>query len=70
LVIEASDVTLRVGGNFVRLGAEGVTIVGKMVDINSGGSPGEGSGAAPADAEAAEPPADTRCDGGFWSRRR
>jgi type VI secretion system secreted protein VgrG len=41
--------TLKVGGNFIDIGPDGVTIQGTMVLINSGGSPGSGSGSHPAD---------------------
>jgi type VI secretion system secreted protein VgrG len=52
LVIEAvSDLTLKGPGGFVRIDASGVTIVGIMVKINSGGSPGSGSPASPAGAD-------------------
>lgn len=48
LVIESrGQITLKVGGNFVNINPAGVTIVGNMVLINSGGSPGFGSGASP-----------------------
>jgi type VI secretion system secreted protein VgrG len=41
IVLEGmSDVTLKVGGNFVSVGPGGVTIVGGMVKINSGGAAG------------------------------
>ncbi|HEY3897615.1 MAG TPA: type VI secretion system tip protein TssI/VgrG [Chthoniobacter sp.] len=40
LVVEAPSITLNAGnGNFVKIDASGVTIVGTMVMINSGGSP-------------------------------
>ena len=45
VVIEAgTQLTLKVGGNFVTIDATGVSIVGTMVNINSGGSAGSGSG--------------------------
>ena len=45
VIIEAgAQVSLKVGGNFVDIGPGGVTIVGTMVKINSGGAPGDGSG--------------------------
>jgi type VI secretion system secreted protein VgrG len=48
LVIEAAeDLTLKGPGGFIRIDASGVTIRGKMVRINSGGSPGSGQGASP-----------------------
>ncbi|MCC6075592.1 type VI secretion system tip protein VgrG, partial [Pseudomonas sp. GCM10022188] len=37
----------KAGGSFVKLDASGVTLVGPTVRINSGGAPGNGSGAAP-----------------------
>jgi type VI secretion system secreted protein VgrG len=47
-VIEAgSDLTLKVGPSFVHLSGGKVEIVGPMVSINSGGSPGEGTPAVP-----------------------
>ena len=59
VVIEAgTQISLKVGGNFVDIGPAGVTIVGTMVLINSGGSAGSGSGSsptAPAEAEKKEP---------------
>ena len=43
VVIEAGmQITLKVGGNFVDIGPAGVTIMGTMVLINSGGAPGVG----------------------------
>jgi type VI secretion system secreted protein VgrG len=49
LVIEAvSDLTLKGPGGFVLIDAGGVTIMGTMVKINSGGSPGSGADAQPA----------------------
>ncbi len=48
LVIEAAmDLTIKGPGGFLRIDASGVTIEGKLVKINSGGSPGSGSGANP-----------------------
>ncbi|NIC35594.1 type VI secretion system tip protein VgrG [Halomonas desiderata] len=47
VVIEAgAEITLKAGGSFVKLDPSGVTIVGSQVKINSGGSPGSGSGQA------------------------
>ncbi|MCC6076275.1 type VI secretion system tip protein VgrG, partial [Pseudomonas sp. GCM10022188] len=37
----------KAGGSFVKLDASGVTLVGPTVKINSGGSPGSGTAAAP-----------------------
>jgi hypothetical protein len=42
--------TLKVGGSFIKLTSGEVTIVGDMVKINSGGSPGTGSDIAPEEA--------------------
>lgn len=48
IVIEAGkDLTLKGPGGFVRIDQSGVTIRGKVVRINSGGSPGVGKGASP-----------------------
>lgn len=48
VVIEAgTQLTIKVGSNFVDIGPAGVTIQGAMVNINSGGSAGTGSGASP-----------------------
>ena len=47
IVLEAgSEITLKAGGSFIKLDPGGVTIVGPQVKINSGGSPGVGSGQA------------------------
>ncbi|MGV3003016.1 type VI secretion system Vgr family protein, partial [Vibrio sp. E150_018] len=44
IVLEAgAELTLKVGGNFVKCDAAGVHIVGPTVNINSGGSPGVAS---------------------------
>lgn len=44
IVIESgAQISLKVGGNFVDIGPGGVTIVGTMVKINSGGAAGSGS---------------------------
>jgi type VI secretion system secreted protein VgrG len=46
LILEAgTQISLKVGGNFIDIGPAGVTIVGTMVKINSGGSAGSGAGA-------------------------
>jgi type VI secretion system secreted protein VgrG len=48
LVLEAgSELTFRVAGSFAKLDAEGIALVGPLIRINSGGSPGEGTSAAP-----------------------
>ncbi|WP_437668811.1 type VI secretion system Vgr family protein [Sorangium sp. So ce131] len=52
LVLEAaSDLTIKGPGGFIRIDAGGVTIVGNLVRINSGGAAGSGSGASPAEPE-------------------
>jgi type VI secretion system secreted protein VgrG len=45
IVGEAPDITIKTPGGFLRVNGSGVTIVGKMVDINVGGSPGHSDGA-------------------------
>ncbi|MGE7960162.1 type VI secretion system tip protein VgrG, partial [Pseudomonas sp. NPDC089530] len=48
IVLEAgSELTLKGGGSFIKLDAGGVTLSGPVVNVNSGGAPGSGSGAAP-----------------------
>ena len=48
VVLEAgTQISLKVGGNFIDIGPAGVTIVGTMVNINSGGAAGAGGGASP-----------------------
>ncbi|WP_313085808.1 type VI secretion system tip protein TssI/VgrG [Pseudomonas sp.] len=48
VVLEAgSELTFKAAGSFVKLDGSGVTLVGPVVRVNSGGSPGKGSGAAP-----------------------
>ncbi len=48
VVLEAgSELTLKGGGSFIKLDGGGVTLVGSVIRINSGGAPGNGSGAAP-----------------------
>jgi len=48
VVLEAGvELTLKVGGNFIDIGPAGVTIVGTMVMINSGGAAGSGCGSSP-----------------------
>jgi len=55
VIIEAGvQISLKVGGNFVDISPAGVTIVGTMVLINSGGSAGSGSGASPKDPDEAD----------------
>jgi type VI secretion system secreted protein VgrG len=60
VVIEAGvQLTLKVGGNFIDINPAGVTIVGTMVMINSGGGAGSGGGASPTDAKDAKDAAPT-----------
>lgn len=48
MVLEAGiSLTLKVGGNFINIGPAGVFITGTLVNINSGGAAGSGSGASP-----------------------
>lgn len=48
IVIEAGNsITLKVGGAFVVVGPTSVAVVGEPVQLNSGGSPGSGSGSSP-----------------------
>jgi type VI secretion system secreted protein VgrG len=59
VVIEADeDLTLKGPGGFIRIDSSGITIVGTIVRINSGGEAGEGSGATPSEPEDAvvDPP--------------
>jgi type VI secretion system secreted protein VgrG len=59
VVVEAAtQLTLKVGGSIVVLEAAGVSIVGPMVKINSGGAGGSGSGASPVAPTAPEAPAE------------
>jgi type VI secretion system secreted protein VgrG len=45
IVMEAgAELTLKVGGSFVKVDAGGVTLSGGSIKMNSGGSPGAGSG--------------------------
>ena len=54
IVIEAAeDLTLKGPGGFMRINASGVYIRGKVVRINSGGSPGTGAGSSPDDPDEA-----------------
>ena len=48
VVLEAgSEITFKAGGSFVKIDPSGITLVGPSVKMNSGGSPGSGTGAAP-----------------------
>ncbi|EKO3722410.1 type VI secretion system tip protein VgrG, partial [Vibrio metschnikovii] len=45
LVLEAgSEITIQAGGSFIKVDAGGVHLVGAAINLNSGGSPGRGSG--------------------------
>ncbi len=45
VVIEASsEITFKVAGNFIKMDASGVSLVGAVVNLNSGGSAGSGKG--------------------------
>lgn len=47
-VIECgTELTLKASGGFIKIDPSGVTIVGRTIRLNSGGSPGTGSGANP-----------------------
>jgi type VI secretion system secreted protein VgrG len=53
IVLEAgTELTLKVGGNFIDINPSGISIVGTMVMINSGGSAGSGCGSSPIDPKA------------------
>jgi type VI secretion system secreted protein VgrG len=55
LIIEAGAQLSLVGpGGFIDIGPSGVTIQGTMVNINSGGAAGSGSGCSPTDPDTAE----------------
>lgn len=59
VVLEAgSELTFKAAGSFIKLDGSGITIVGPVIRMNSGGSPGKGSGAAPIAPELPKP-ADT-----------
>jgi type VI secretion system secreted protein VgrG len=48
VVIEAgTQLSLKVGGNFIDINPAGIFIQGTLVNINSGGAPGVGSGSSP-----------------------
>ncbi|MFH7617852.1 type IV secretion protein Rhs, partial [Pseudomonas syringae pv. tagetis] len=48
LIIEAGlEITLNAGGSFIKIDAGGVSVIGSQVKLNSGGSPGTCSEAAP-----------------------
>ncbi|MGE8505026.1 MAG: type VI secretion system tip protein TssI/VgrG [Pseudomonas sp.] len=69
VVLEAgSELTLKGGGSFIKLDGGGVTLVGPVIKINSGGAPGNGSGAAPILPGAAKP-ADADVPGALLKQR-
>ena len=48
IVLEAgTEITIKAGNSFIKLDPAGVHIKGKRIDLNSGGTPGKGSGASP-----------------------
>src|SRR5690606_16792898 len=48
VILEAgAELTFKAAGSFIKLDASGVTLVGPQIRINSGGSPGNGTGATP-----------------------
>jgi len=48
VVLEAGgELTFKAAGSFIKLDASGITMVGPVIRMNSGGSPGKGTGAAP-----------------------
>ncbi len=48
VVIEAgTQITLKVGGNFITISSSGVDVKGTMINLNSGGSAGSGKGSSP-----------------------
>ncbi len=67
VVIEAGmQISIKAGGSSIVLGPDGVSITGAMVKINSGGSPGSGSGASP---DGAHRPRSARRSAGFPKTR-
>jgi type VI secretion system secreted protein VgrG len=54
IIIEATQqISLKAGANFIDLGPAGISIQGTMVNINSGGAPGNGKGCSPAEPDEA-----------------
>ena len=52
IVVEsAATLTLKTPGGFIEMDSTGITIVGKIVKVNSGGVASTGSGAEPEDAQ-------------------
>ncbi|QFT24632.1 Phage-related baseplate assembly protein [Pseudomonas sp. THAF187a] len=69
VVLEAgSELTLKGGGSFIKLDGGGVTLVGPVIKINSGGAAGSGSGAAPV-LPGAVRPADVDVPGALLKQR-
>jgi type VI secretion system secreted protein VgrG len=69
VVLEAgSELTLKGGGSFIKLDGGGITLVGPVIKLNSGGAPGSGSGAAPILPGAAKP-ADADVPGALLKQR-
>jgi type VI secretion system secreted protein VgrG len=61
VVIEAGmELTLKSAGGFVKIDSTGVTIVGTVVRINSGGAAGSGSGASPESPKDPQKPQDAK----------
>jgi len=59
IIIEAdTQLSLKVGGNFIDISSSGVSIKGSMAMINSGGSAGSGSGCSPLAPAEPEAPSD------------
>ena len=57
IVIEAAtQLSLKVGGNFIDISSAGISIKGTMVNINSGGAAGSGGGSSPTAPTAPEAP--------------
>jgi len=45
MVIEAGlEITVKAGGSFIKIDAGGVTVLGPLVKVNGGGTPGSGTG--------------------------
>lgn len=67
VVIEAGlQLTIKAGSNFVSIGPAGVAIQGTLVNINSGGAAGSGSGCSPTSPSAPSEPAEpTLADDGL-----
>lgn len=63
VVIEAGlQLTLKVGGNFLSITPAGVSVQGVLVNLNSGGAAGSGSGASPTEPQTPEEAAPTAPD--------